>query len=137
MRLDHLLSKEHFGDQRPARGLVVYSSFLRRSFWGDGASDCGTLTIRFGSLPGPASTAAALRGGGVEGGCGGGMNRGALLGPEESGWPWLSLLWWLCGWAGFSGSLAALVSLSLFVGVGGWCGGVAGAGFHQTAGVGV
>ena len=31
------------------QGVVVYSPFLKRLSWGGGASDCGTLTIRFGS----------------------------------------------------------------------------------------
>jgi hypothetical protein len=31
-------------------GVVVYSSLPGRSFLGDGASDCGTLTIRPGTL---------------------------------------------------------------------------------------
>ena len=54
------------------------------------------------------------------------MNRrGALLGPEESGRPGKT------GWTGFSGSLAVPAGCPRFGG-GGWCGGVAGAGLHQT-----
>jgi hypothetical protein len=55
--------------------------------------------------------------------------RGALLGPEESGRVSLET------WTGFSGSL--LHRLLGLCGSGGWCGWVAGAGSHQTVGVGV
>jgi hypothetical protein len=68
-------------------------------FLGDGASDCGTLTIRCAARPLKLVLLNLL---GVERGGGGVNRRGALLGPEESG----------CGssgpWTGFSGSLAAL-----------------------------
>ena len=45
MRLDHLLSKEHW-QLTTRKGVTVYSSFPGHPFLGDGASDCGTLTIR-------------------------------------------------------------------------------------------
>ena len=51
-------------------------------------------------------------------------DRGALLGPEESGRPGVS------GCSGFSGSLAAPTVYPF--GDCGWCGGVAGASLHQT-----
>ena len=80
MRLDHILSKEHW-QPSPVKGVVVYSSLPGRSFLGDGASDCGTLTIRPGSLlielvlPARVWNVSEVWV----------MGRGALLGPEESG----------------------------------------------------
>jgi hypothetical protein len=56
-------------------------------FRGDGASDCGTLTIRRASAGDQASTTEALRSPGVEREVVGVDRRGALLGPEESGRP--------------------------------------------------
>jgi hypothetical protein len=49
-----------------SRELSAYSSFPGRMFWGDGASDCGTLTIRFGLMPGLLVLPVSLWGGGVE-----------------------------------------------------------------------
>jgi hypothetical protein len=87
-------------------------------FLGDGASDCGTLTIRCAARPLKLVLLNLL---GVERGGGGVNRRGALLGPEGSGHPGNRLdrfFWVTCCTCPFWGG----------------CGGVAGAGLHQTAG---
>jgi hypothetical protein len=69
-------------------GVVVYSSLPGRSFLGDGASDCGTLTIRPGTLQSELVLLIPFGDEAWNVSDGWGMGRGALLGPEESGQSW-------------------------------------------------
>ena len=83
MRLDHLLSKEHWHQGSQEAG--VYSLFLGHPFSGSGASDCGTLTIRPGTRLIELVLLILFGGEAWNVSEGRGKGRGALLGPEESG----------------------------------------------------
>jgi hypothetical protein len=112
VRLDHLLSKEHSA-AAARQGVVVYSSFLKRLSWGGGASDCGTLTIRRAAAAWKLVLLKPLFGVEVwnvdvwmwivEARCWVLRNRAGLVGS---------------GCSGFSGSLAAPTSRSLWIVVG-------------------